>query len=73
MSRIYYAVKPYFSTVTRYAEEGDYAKVYNLVMEITGNHEEAANASGWCQVATIGEVYDFDNFTESFTIEIIED
>lgn len=73
MSKIYYAVKPSYSTVTRYAEEGDFDKVYDLVMEITESPEEAINASSWCELATIGEVYTFDNFTESFTIEIIED
>ena len=69
MSKIYYAVRPAFSTVPRFAEEGNSEKVYDLVMEITGDHNEAANASGWCDVATIGEVYNGDGFT----VEIIED
>lgn len=79
MSKIYYAVTPSFCNVTRYANEGDFEKVYDLVREITssmGNeasHKEAENASSWCEVASIGEVYEFDNFTEAFTIEIIED
>lgn len=73
MSKIYYAVKPAFSTVTRYAEHGDFAKVYELVFQITNSHEEAANASAWCELASVGETYEFDNYTESFTIEIIED
>lgn len=54
MSKIYYAVKPAFSTVTRYAEHGDFAKVYELVFQITNSHEEAANASAWCELASVG-------------------
>ena len=71
--KIYYAVKPLFCNVTRYAEEGDFDKVYDLVYEITQNPQEAIEASSWCELASVGEVYEFDNYTESFTIEIIED
>jgi hypothetical protein len=73
MSKIYYAVKPNFSTVTRYAEEGDFTKVYDLVYQITNNHDVSADASSWCELASVGEKYEFDNFTEGFAIEIIED
>lgn len=69
MSKIYYAVKPQYSTITRYADEGDFEKVYDMIMELTDNHDEAANASSWCELASIGEIYESDDFT----IEIIED
>lgn len=69
MSKIYYAVRPAFSNVTRYAEEGDSRKVYDLVMEITGDHDKAANAEGWCDVAGIDEAY----VDADFTIVIIEE
>lgn len=73
MPKIYYAITPAFSTVTRYAEQGDFEKVYDLVFEITKSHDEAAAASSWCELASVGEIYEFDNFTEAFRIEIIED
>ena len=69
MSKIYYAVTPKFCNVTRYAKEGDSYRVYELVFQITQNHDDSANAEGWCDVASVGEVYEHD----LFTLEIIED
>jgi hypothetical protein len=69
MTKIYYAIKPKFSNVTRYASEKDYQRVYDLVFQITGNHNDSANAQGWCELASLGETYT----TNLFTIEIIED
>lgn len=66
---IYYAITPRFSTVTRYVNEGDYRTVYERIMELTGNHDLSADAEGWCELASIGEVYEED----LFTIEVIED
>lgn len=69
MSKIWYAITPSFCNVTRYAEHKDFDHVYDLVMEITDNHETAASASSWCELASIGEIYEHD----AFQIEIIED
>ena len=70
--KIYYAVTPtngIAAGYTRYANEGDSSKVYDLVMELTESHEMAADASSWCELASVGEVYD----GEGFRIEIVED
>lgn len=66
---IYYAITPAFSTVTRYAKEGDYDNVYDKIFFITNDEQEAVEASSWCEFATIGDTYEH----EQFTIEIIED
>lgn len=67
---IYYAITQKWTTVTRYVPERDYKAIYERVWDITdGNHYEAANAQGWCEVASIGETYE----REQFVIEIIED
>lgn len=69
MSKIYYAVTPKFCTVTRYADCKAFDKVYGLVMEITDDARKAINASSWCELACVGEIYDDDDFT----IEVIDD
>ena len=67
--KIFYAVTPKHSAVTRFADEGYYKRVYDLVKQITDNHELAEEASSWCQLASVGEVFDSD----LFKVEIIED
>ena len=38
----------------------DYEMIYNKVMRMTGNdHEIAADAASWCELATVGEIYEF--------------
>lgn len=38
----------------------DRYKVYEKVMEITGNdHEISMDASSWCEFAEIGDIYEF--------------
>ena len=69
MNKIYYAITPKFSNVTRYANENDFNSVYDKVMLITEDHDTAADASGWCELASVGEIYEH----ELFTIEIIDD
>ena len=39
--KIFYAVTPKHSAVTRFADEGDHKRVYDLVEQITDNHELA--------------------------------
>lgn len=66
---IYYAIRPAFSPVTRYVKSGNYRSVYDKILFITDNHDLAADAEGWCELATVGEIYDH----ELFTIWIIEE
>ena len=69
MQKNYYAITPSFSTVTRYVNEGDYNRIYDLVEDITNDALLAAAASSWCELATVGELYEHD----LFTILIIDD
>lgn len=47
----------------------DFDTIYEHMMQITDNdHEVASNAASWCELATIGETYEF---REGF-IEIVE-
>lgn len=70
MDKIYYVIRPKFSTIHRYVNEGDFDTVYNRIMTITnGNHDKAANAQGWCELASVGEIFEDDEFE----IEIISE
>lgn len=41
-------------------DANDYDMVYNKIMRMTdGDHEIASDAASWCELATVGEVYDF--------------
>lgn len=47
----------------------DYYGIYDLLMELTGNdHEESANAASWCEIAGVGEIFEF----REGEIEIVE-
>lgn len=38
----------------------DYDKIYDKMMEVTdGDHEISADAASWCELATVGEIYEF--------------
>lgn len=69
MSKVYYGVQPSFTNVIRWANEGDFDRVYELVIEITGDHYAAVEAASWCENATIGWTYEH----ELFTIYIVDD
>ncbi len=66
---IYYAITPDFSVITRYVESGNISRVQELLKEIISNDIEILNASSWCELGSIGDVYN----GLGFTIEIIED
>ena len=43
-----------------YYKPSDHHGIYNKLMEITGNdHEISCEGESWCEIATIGEVYEF--------------
>ncbi len=73
MPKIYYAITPTRPTiakgVTRYVNKGDYDDVYNIILLLTEDAQAAINASNWCELACIGDLYEHDEFE----IEIIED
>lgn len=62
MGKVYYGVQPSFIRVIRWAEEGDYDRVYDLVMQITEDHYAAEEAASWCENAAIGWTYEHDQF-----------
>lgn len=42
---------------------GDYYSIYNKIMELTnGNHELSSDGASWCELATVGEIYEADNW-----------
>lgn len=42
---------------------GDYYSIYNKIMELTnGNHELSSDGASWCKLATVGEIYEADNW-----------
>ena len=62
-SGIYAVVRPYtekdICICFRY-KCNDYYGIYDKIMELTdNNHEESSNAASWCELATIGEIYEF--------------
>jgi len=43
-----------------YRKANNHEDIYNLMMNLTDNdHEIASDAASWCELASIGEVYDF--------------
>ena len=77
MQKIYYAITPSFSTITRYVNEGDFEKVYNIIKSLLVDDNNtlhcadviASDAAEWCEFAKIGDIYK----CALFTILIIDD
>lgn len=47
----------------------DHYSIYDKVMELTDNdHEIASNVASWCEIAGVGEVYEF----HGGEVEIVE-
>lgn len=76
MLKIYYAITPKTNCgvaegYTRYVSEKEkHYRVAELLEEYNlAEPQEAIEASSWCELASVGEVYD----GEKFTIEVIED
>jgi len=45
---------------TFYRMPQDHYGIYDLMMELTGSdHEISCDAASWCELATVGEVYEF--------------
>lgn len=41
-------------------KHSDHYAIYDKVMEITdGDHEIASDAASWCELACVGEIYEF--------------
>lgn len=43
--------------------------VYFIIDNMTGDAKEAIEASSWCELAGVGEVYEHDDFT----IEVVDE
>ena len=60
-----------YAVVKRYERDGvefagwyykpkNHRDIYEKLMEITGNdHEISAEAASWCELASVGEIYEF--------------
>lgn len=62
---IYAVVKQYEQSGIEFKDwfykPSDHYGIYDKMMELTDNdHEVSADAASWCELATIGEVYDFE-------------
>ena len=66
---IFYAITNNNSIVTIYINKHDYDVIYDMVMNITNDHQEAENALNWCELASVNEIYE----GSCFTIEIFDD
>ena len=43
-----------------YYDTRDHYGIYDRMMDVTGgDHEESANAASWCELADVGETYEF--------------
>lgn len=57
---IKYSVDGVYVKNTFYRMPNDHYGIYDLMMELTGNdHEISADAASWCELATVGEIYEF--------------
>lgn len=52
------AIKTNYYTV--YYENNDFDSIYEKMMQLTdGDHEISQEAASWCELATVGETYNF--------------
>ena len=43
-----------------YYKPNDHYSIYDKMMELTGNdHEISSDSASWCELAIIGEIYEF--------------
>lgn len=64
MSHVYAVIKQYEQDGKEFADwitkPTNYDCIYSKVMEITNeDHEISADAASWCELATVGEIYEF--------------
>lgn len=49
-----------YKGITRCINVDHYDRIYEAMMDITdGDHEIASDAASWCELAAIGETYEF--------------
>ena len=65
MQMIYAVIKRYeqgeIEFMDWYCKPNNQLEIYEKIMEITnGNHALAANISSWAELATEGEIYEFE-------------
>lgn len=61
---IYAVVKRYEHNGINFADwcykPSDHYSIYDKMMELTDNdHEISSDAASWCELATVGEIYEF--------------
>ena len=72
MSRVFAEVVPNKNSkghLMMMYKPSEFDRIYDKIMRMTdGDHEVASDAASWCELATIGEIYEF----REGTIEIRE-
>lgn len=49
-------------SVAWYCKSDDHYSIYDKMMKLTNNnHELSSGAASWCELATVGEIYEFEN------------
>lgn len=60
MSEVRAVITKYDAVARWYFNPTDANRIYFKMMNITGNdHEISADAENWCQLATVGDKYEF--------------
>ena len=66
MSKVFASITRHNSPVTHHIPVTEYDQLYDHMMWLTGNdHEISDEAASWCEMAAIGEEY---NFREGYII-----
>ena len=63
---IYAVVKRYendkYEFTDWYYKPDNHYSIYDRMMKLTNNnHELSSDAASWCELATVGEIYEFEN------------
>lgn len=64
MNNVYAMVKRYAQDENEFADfiykPNDHDAIYHMMMELTdGDYEISSYAASWCELATVGEIYEF--------------
>ena len=64
MSKVYAVIKQYEQDGKEYTDwckkPNDHYSIYDKMMELTdGDHEISDDAASWCELACVGEIYEF--------------
>lgn len=67
--KVYYEVYEKEKDIWHCIDKDDIEEVYHVIMDITGDHDAATSAEAWCDLASIGEIYDHEKFSVEITLD----